>query len=68
MSDEVKAGRRQFLKTAAVAGGAATVAVAGKAALAETADAPSVEVETTQTSKGYHVTPHIDTYYRLARD
>lgn len=61
-------GRRRFLKTAALAGGAATVAVAGGAAVAgtseptaETSAAPAAE------SKGYHVTPHIEAYYRLAR-
>ena len=69
MSDKRKAGRRQFLKTAAVAGGAATVAVAAKGALAESAPTPSAGDVTAKASKqGYHVTPHIETYYRLARD
>lgn len=68
MSEKVKAGRRQFLKTAAVAGGAATVVVAGKSALAETADVTTAQEPTAKEPAGYHVTPHIDTYYRLARD
>lgn len=69
MSDtNTKAGRRQFLKTAAVAGGAATVAVAGGAALADATPEPVAEVPGAQDKQGYQVTPHIETYYRLARD
>jgi nitrous oxide reductase len=61
-------GRRRFLKTAALAGGAATVAVAGGAAVAgSTQSAPAAERSVAPGSKGYHVTPHIEAYYRLAR-
>lgn len=64
----VQSGRRQFLKTAALAGGAATVATAGVAAVADSPDSPA-KADTPQAAgkKGYHVTPHIETYYRLAR-
>ena len=68
MSEKTKAGRRQFLKTAAVAGGAATVAVAAKGALADSAPTTRTDDVETAAHKGYHVTPHIETYYRLARD
>ena len=68
MSEKTKAGRRQFLKTAAAAGGAATVAVAAKGALAESAETTRTDAVETNAHKGYHVTPHIETYYRLARD
>lgn len=62
-------GRRRFLKTAAVAGGAATVAAAGGAAIADTGEqAPVQSKPEASKSKGYHVTPHIEEYYRLARD
>jgi len=69
MSDNTPiSGRRRFLKTAALAGGAAGVAAATGVTVAETlqpvgkAPAPS-----RQAAKGYHVTPHIEAYYRLAR-
>jgi len=61
-------GRRRFLKTAALAGGAATVAVAGGAAVAESMHSvPTTEGSEAPGAKGYHVTPHIEAYYRLAR-
>lgn len=62
-------GRRRFLKTAALAGGAASVAVAaGGDVLAEsTPHAESSTQGEAPAAKGYHVTPHIEAYYRLAR-
>ena len=61
--------RRAFLKGAAVAGGAATIGLATGATSAETADAePTVADATGPARRGYHVTPHIERYYRLARD
>ena len=57
--------RRGFLKDLAVAGGAVAAASVASPALAAT--------EAEQTSKpeappeGYRVTPHVATYYRLAR-
>jgi nitrous oxide reductase len=68
-SDTVNDARRAFLKTAAVAGGGAAVAAAGGAALAEAPEAAPADVAAPATGKrGYHVTPHVETYYRLARD
>ena len=61
-------GRREFLKKAAVAGGAVTVAAAAGATAASTegpATAPAVE--TVPESRGYRMTDHIERYYRLAR-
>ena len=62
-------GRRAFLRRVAVAGGAATVAAAGGGALAgavrETPENNNAKAE--PTTKGYRVTSHIETYYRLAR-
>jgi nitrous oxide reductase len=61
-------GRRRFLKTAALAGGAASVAAAAGGAVAEsTPHAESSTQGEAPTAKGYHVTPHIEAYYRLAR-
>lgn len=66
--DGQRHGRRRFLKTAAVAGGAATVAAAGGAAVAGTDEAPAAQAAPEpQGKQGYHVTPHIERYYRLAR-
>ena len=63
-----QSGRRRFLKTAALAGGAATVAVAGAAVVADaTQSAPATGLGEAPAAKGYHVTPHIEAYYRLAR-
>lgn len=63
-----QSGRRRFLKTAALAGGAATAAIVGGAAVAEsTASTPTTKGNGAPAAKGYHVTPHIEAYYRLAR-
>ena len=61
-------GRREFLKRAAVTGGAVTVAAAAGAAAAgagEPASAPAAE--TAPESRGYRMTDHVERYYRLAR-
>ncbi len=57
--------RRRFLKELAVAGGTtALIAMTGRAAAAAPDDEPAAgEPE----QKGYHVTPHVQTYYRKAR-
>ena len=62
---KVAIGRRAFLKRAAVAGGAATVAGAG--AVADMAPEPARGAAPEQGSKGYRMTPHIEAYYRSAR-
>ena len=70
MSDQtLESGRRRFLKTAALAGGAATVAVAAGAAVADATQRvePGESVREPAAKQGYHVTPHVETYYRLAR-
>ena len=61
-------GRREFLKRAAVTGGAVTVAAAAGAATAGT-DGPAATgaVDTVPESRGYRMTDHIERYYRLAR-
>ena len=61
-------GRREFLKRAAVTGGAVTVAAAAGATAAgagEPASAPTAE--TAPESRGYRMTDHVERYYRLAR-
>ncbi len=65
---KVTTGRRAFLKRAAVAGGAVTVAVAGGTAVADVAPESPDKVAPEQSSKGYRMTPHIEAYYRSARD
>lgn len=58
-------GRRRFLKGIAMASGATAVAMAtGNAVAAPMVEAP---VSKPETSKGYHETPHIRTYYQRAR-
>ena len=61
--------RRRFLKTAALAGGAASVAVAAGTVVAGSTQpaTPVPERHEAPDSQGYHVTPHIEAYYRLAR-
>lgn len=56
-------GRRRFLKGLAVAGGATAMVVATGTAVA----APEVTPVSKPATKGYHVTPHIRTYYQKAR-
>ena len=61
-------GRREFLKRAAVTGGAVTVAAAAGAAAAGTElPATAGAADTAPESRGYRVTDHIERYYRLAR-
>ncbi|HEY5645073.1 MAG TPA: hypothetical protein VIS76_03960 [Pseudomonadales bacterium] len=64
---KVATGRRAFLKRAAVAGGAATVAVAGAGAIADVASDSPGTTAPEGSSKGYRVTPHIEAYYRSTR-
>ena len=61
-------GRREFLKRAAVTGGAVTVAAAAGAAAAGP-DMPATAgiADTAPESRGYRVTDHVERYYRLAR-
>ena len=62
-------GRREFLKRAAVIGGAVTVTAAAGTAAATGTDG-SVTASAAQTapaSRGYRMTDHIERYYRLAR-
>jgi len=57
--------RRTFLKTMAVAGSAtAAVVLTGRAAVASPEQNPSPKAAE---NRGYHETPHIRTYYRIAR-
>ena len=61
-------GRREFLKRAAVAGGAVAVAAGAKAAgAAEGRTASRPVPETAPESRGYRMTSHVERYYRLAR-
>lgn len=56
--------RRGFLKDLAAAGGAVAAVSVASPALADTEAVERAEPESTP---GYRVTPHIATYYRLAR-
>ena len=67
MRNKTHNGRRTFLKSAALAGGAATLALTAEAVLAEASSGPSPDGPG-KPSRGYHVTPHVEEYYRLARD
>lgn len=62
-------GRREFMRTLAIGGGAATL-VAATASFTAEASEPSDVAKTGEasdtTSKGYHVTAHIEEYYRKA--
>lgn len=62
----VQQGRRGFLKNVALIGGAATAAAAAGGAVAGVEPAPEEKARAAG-SKGYHVTPHIRTYYEKAR-
>lgn len=61
-TDTTTVKRRAFLKGAAVT----TVAV-GSGALTASAVAESESARTKKPDKGYHESPHIKDYYRLAR-
>ncbi len=58
-------GRRTFLKRFAAAGGAsAAVVIAGRSAIAAPAEDTGPDKAE---ARGYHETPHIQTYYKKAR-
>ena len=61
--------RRRFLRSAAAAGGAAAVATAAAGVSETVAPAePRADTAHDRTDRqGYRVTPHVKTYYRLAR-
>lgn len=60
--------RREFLKKGMAAlGGAATLAVAGRAGAAVEVPAKPEAAAGPDTPAGYHVTPHISEYYDKAR-
>jgi nitrous oxide reductase len=61
-------GRREFLKGAAVVGGAATLAVVARGGAAAVQEDAKDVAQAPEASKGYHETPHIRTYYELARE
>ncbi|MFQ5936848.1 MAG: twin-arginine translocation signal domain-containing protein [Acidiferrobacterales bacterium] len=65
-SKPARKSRREFLKGAAVVGSAATLAAVAGGGAASVQEAKEV-VKTSDKSKGYHVTPHIRTYYDLAK-
>ncbi len=65
MRNNTQKGRRTFLKSAALAGGAAAVVLGAEAVLAEGPERSGAAPA--KASSGYHVTPHIEEYYRLAR-
>jgi hypothetical protein len=67
MNEARAKGRRAFLRSMVAAGGAAAVAVASESSVAQpepTGKGP--EPQAPAKARGYHVTPHIETYYRLA--
>ncbi len=67
MSEAKAKGRRAFLRSMAAAGGAAAVAAAGEVSVVQAAPADKIsEPKAPAKARGYHVTPHIETYYRLA--
>ena len=61
-----KLSRRRFLKSAAVAGGAATLTALPQVQ-AGVDDPSRAEKKEAAPSKGYHETPHIREYYQKAR-
>lgn len=61
-----KLSRRGFLKSAAVAGGAAGVATLGSQ-MSANADEQAPAEKAATPSKGYRETPHIREYYAKAR-
>ncbi len=63
----LKSSRREFLRGAAVVGGAATLAVVARGGAAEVQSTNEVAAAP-EKSKGYHVTPHIRAYYEKLRD
>ena len=65
---EAKAkGRRAFLRSMAAAGGAAAAVAASEVSVVQAAPEDDFsEPRAPAKAMGYHVTPHIETYYRLA--
>lgn len=62
-----KLSRRRFLKSAAVAGGAATATALGSQVQASIDEQSPVEKKEKSAFKGYRETPHVREYYEKAR-
>ena len=58
--------RREFLKSALITGGAMAVGLAAGEVVAAPKATPA-KADTLPESKGYHVTEHIQDYYKTAR-
>ena len=58
--------RREFLKAALVGGGGAALLVASRGVRATPKDKPPAAKPAAPASQGYHVTPHIQEYYKTA--
>lgn len=66
LTDQPQTGRRGFLKGIMVLGGTAVlIPMAVRAPESEPTTAPAVQSDPKQT-RGYHVTPHISSYYEKA--
>ena len=66
MSEARTRGRRAFLRSMAAAGGAAAVAAASEVSVVQAASTQESPEPLAAKARGYHMTPHIETYYRLA--
>ncbi len=64
---EGRKSRRRFLRSAAMAGGAATIVFSGQNVLAGAEQAAEGETVAKPNAKGYHPTQHILAYYKSAR-
>ena len=60
-------GRRDFLGKLAVAGAATTVTATGAGAMAASAAVDAQTLSDRSDARGYHLTEHIQDYYKTAR-
>lgn len=64
---QTSAGRRRFLQGAALIGGTTVLLAAGRSTVWNQEETPAPESSVPPESKGYRVTPHVQTYYEKAR-
>ncbi len=65
--NDIRTGRRQFLKGVMAVGGTTVLVAVGAEAVSQAPQADEAGENEAAKKRGYHLTPHIETYYQKAR-
>ncbi len=65
--NDIRTGRRQFLKGVMAVGGTTVLVAVGAEAVSRDPQSDETDANEPAKKRGYHLTPHIETYYQKAR-